>query len=128
MNIPPELKYTKTHEWVRDEGGLMLIGITDPAQDMLGDLVFVGEVEVGKQLEMGDTAGVVESVKAASDLYAPVAGEIVAFKDALMERPQLLNQKPYEAWILKLRPAQAGDLSGLLDAAAYAAALDAERK
>lgn len=128
MNIPSELKYTKTHEWVRAEGELLVVGITDPAQDMLGDLVFVGEVEVGKQLEAGDTAAVVESVKAASDLYAPVAGEIVAFNDALTESPQLLNQKPYEAWILKLRPAQAGDLSGLLDAAAYAAALDAERK
>lgn len=128
MNIPSELKYTKTHEWVRAEGELLVVGITDPAQDMLGDLVFVGEVEVGKQLEMGDSAGVVESVKAASDLYAPVAGEIVAFNEALTESPQLLNQKPYEAWILKLRPAQASDLSGLLDATAYAAAVDAEKK
>lgn len=127
MNIPDELKYTKTHEWVRAEGELLVVGITDPAQDMLGDLVFVGDVEVGKQLQAGETAGVVESVKAASDLYAPVAGEIVAFNEALNDSPQLLNQKPYEAWILKLRPANRGDLSGLLDAAAYKAAVGAEK-
>jgi glycine cleavage system H protein len=128
MNIPAELKYTRTHEWVRIDEGLVVVGITDPAQEMLGDLVFVGEVELGRKLSAGDTAGVVESVKAASDLYAPVAGEIVAFNEALAGEPQLLNQKPYEAWILKLKPANAGDLDGLLDAAAYQAALDAEKK
>ena len=128
MNIPSDLKYTKTHEWARIEEGLVVVGITHPAQEMLGDLVFVGEVEVGKTLAAGDTAGVVESVKAASDLYAPVAGEIVAFNEALAGEPQLLNQKPYEAWILKLKPAEAADLGGLLDAAAYQAAVDAETK
>lgn len=127
MDIPAELKYTKTHEWVRAEGELLVVGITDPAQDMLGDLVFVGDVEVGKQVQAGETAGVVESVKAASDLYAPVAGEIVAFNEALNDNPQLLNQKPYEAWILKLRPANRGDLSGLLDAPAYKAAVGVQK-
>jgi glycine cleavage system H protein len=126
MNIPPELSYTKTHEWVRRDGELLVVGITDPAQEMLGDLVFVGEVEVGKQLEAGDTAGVVESVKAASDLYAPAAGEIVAFNEALQDTPQLLNQKPYEAWIFKLKPA--AEPAALLDAGAYKAAVDAEKK
>jgi glycine cleavage system H protein len=127
MNIPPELRYTRTHEWVRAEGELLVVGITDPAQDMLGDLVFVGEVEVGKRVQAGETAGVVESVKAAADLYAPVAGEIVAFNEALSEEPQMLNQKPYEAWIFKLRPASQGDTSGLLDAAAYQAGVAAEK-
>jgi len=128
MHIPAELKYTKTHEWVRAEGELLAVGITGPAQDMLGDLVFVGEVEVGRQLQAGEAAGVVESVKAASDLYAPVAGEIVAFNEALNESPQMLNEKPYEAWIFKLRPSPGGELSGLLDAAAYRATLDAEKR
>ncbi|MGH8706120.1 MAG: glycine cleavage system protein GcvH [Burkholderiales bacterium] len=127
MDIPAELKYTRTHEWVRTEGELLVVGITDPAQDMLGDLVFVGDVELGRQVQAGDTAGVVESVKAASDLYAPVTGEIVAFNEALNDRPQLLNQKPYEAWIFKLKPANPGDLSRLLDAAAYRAGVDAEK-
>lgn len=126
MNIPEELKYTTTHEWVRKEGELLVVGITDPAQEMLGDLVFVGEVEVGKQVKAGDTAGVLESVKAASDLYAPAAGEIVAFNQALQDAPQLLNQKPYEAWIFKLKPA--AEPGGLLDPAAYRAAVDAENK
>jgi glycine cleavage system H protein len=126
VNIPAELKYTSTHEWVREESGLLVVGITDPAQEMLGDIVFVGDVEVGKQVAAGDAAGVVESVKAASDIYAPAAGEIVAFNEVLSDTPQLLNQKPYEAWILKLRPARAPD--GLLDAAGYRAAVDAEKK
>jgi glycine cleavage system H protein len=126
VNIPADLKYTTTHEWVRKEGELLVVGITDPAQEMLGDLVFVGEVEVGKRVRAGDTAGVLESVKAASDLYAPAAGEIVAFNEALQDTPQLLNQKPYETWIFKLKPvAEAG---ALLDPAAYRAAVDAEKK
>jgi glycine cleavage system H protein len=126
MNIPRELRYTRTHEWVRQDGELLVVGITDPAQEMLGDLVFVGEVQVGKQVKAGETAGVVESVKAASDLFAPAAGEIVAFNEALQDTPQLLNQQPYDAWIFKLRPA--AEPAGLLDAAAYEAAADAEKK
>jgi glycine cleavage system H protein len=126
VNIPAELRYTRTHEWVRKEGELLVVGITDPAQEMLGDLVFAGEVEVGKKLGAGDTAGVVESVKAASDLYAPAAGEIVAFNEALSDTPQLLNQKPYEAWIFKLKPS--AEPAGLLDAAGYKTVVDAEKK
>jgi glycine cleavage system H protein len=126
MNIPKELRYTRTHEWVRQDGELLAVGITDLAQEMLGDLVFVGEVQVGKQVKAGETAGVVESVKAASDLFAPAAGEIVAFNEALQDTPQLLNQKPYDAWIFKLKPA--AEPAGLLDAAAYQAAADAEKK
>lgn len=123
MNLPAELKYAKTHEWVRSESdGTLTVGITDTAQEMLGDIVFVGDVKVGARLAAGETAGVVESVKAASDIYAPVSGEVLAFNDSLDDAPQQINEKPYEAWIFKLKPAQPGDLAGLLDAAGYAAA------
>lgn len=123
MNLPPELKYAKTHEWVRSESdGTLTIGITDTAQEMLGDIVFVGDVKVGATLAAGETAGVVESVKAASDIYAPVTGEVLAFNNSLDDAPQQINEKPYEAWIFKLKPAKPGDLAGLLDAAGYAAA------
>ncbi|MGB2818138.1 MAG: glycine cleavage system protein GcvH, partial [Burkholderiaceae bacterium] len=92
MKFPADLKYTKTHEWAKvGDDGLLWVGITDAAQDMLGDLVFVGDVKVGETLKAGETAGVVESVKAASDIYAPVDGEVVAFNDALESEPQQLN-------------------------------------
>jgi glycine cleavage system H protein len=126
VNIPAELRYTATHEWVREEAGLLVVGITDPAQEMLGDIVFVGDVEVGRQVAAGDAAGVVESVKAASDIYTPAPGEIVAFNEALSDAPQLLNQNPYEAWIFKLKPA--GAPAALLDAAGYRAAVDAKEQ
>ena len=118
MKFPAELKYTQTHEWVKQgDDGLVWIGITDAAQDMLGDLVFVGDVKVGQTLKAGETAGVVESVKAASDIYAPVDGEIVAFNEALESEPQQLNSDPYGAWIFKMKTA--ASIDGLLDAAAY---------
>lgn len=124
MSLPANLKYTNSHEWVVvGDDGLIWVGITDPAQDMLGDLVYVGDVKVGDTLKAGETAGVVESVKAASDVYAPVAGEVVAFNEALNDAPQLLNEKPYDTWIFKLKSDAA--LDGLLDAAGYQAALDA---
>lgn len=124
MSLPANLKYTNSHEWVAiGDDGLIWVGITDPAQDMLGDLVYVGDVKVGDTLKAGETAGVVESVKAASDVYAPVAGEVVAFNEALNDAPQLLNEKPYDTWIFKLKSGAA--LDGLLDAAGYQAALDA---
>ena len=123
MNLPENLKYTKSHEWVRAESdGTLTIGITDTAQEMLGDVVFVGDVKVGAKLAAGATAGVVESVKAASDIYAPVAGEILAFNSSLEDAPQQINEKPYEAWIFRLKPANQAELAGLLDAAGYAAA------
>ena len=118
MNFPKDLKYTTTHEWAKKgDDGLLWVGITDAAQDMLGDLVFVGDVKVGATLKAGETAGVVESVKAASDIYAPVDGEIVAFNDALESEPQQLNGDPYGAWIFKMKTT--ASIDGLLDAAAY---------
>jgi len=126
MNLPSELKYAKTHEWIRADGDLLVVSITDHAQDQLGDLVYVGDVKVGARLQAGQTAGVVESVKAASDIYAPVAGEIVAFNEDLSASPEQLNQEPYTAWIFKLRPDNMADTAGLLDAAGYQASVDAE--
>jgi glycine cleavage system H protein len=103
----------------------MLVGITGPAQEQLGDLVFVGDVRVGARLAAGATAGVVESVKAASDIYAPIAGEVIAFNDALNDAPDLINGDPYGTWIFKLKPNNAADVDGLLDAAGYQAVADA---
>lgn len=124
MSLPTDRKYTTSHEWVKAEGDVLLVGITDDAQDQLGDLVFVGDVNPGAQLSAGETAGVVESVKAASDIYAPVDGEIVAFNDQLESQPELVNQAAFDTWIFKLRPANPADVDGLLDAAAYEAQSD----
>ncbi len=121
MSLPTDRKYTSSHEWVKAEGDVFVVGITDNAQDQLGDLVFVGDVNVGATLEAGETAGVVESVKAASDIYAPVDGEIVAFNDALEANPNLINESAYTAWIFKIKPANAADADKLLDAAGYEA-------
>ena len=126
MNIPANLKYTASHEWVKvGDDGLLWIGITDAAQDMLGDLVFVGDFKVGAALKAGETAGVVESVKAASDVYAPVDGEIVAFNDSLGSEPQQLNSAPYDAWIFKIKTS--ASINGLLDAKAYEANVAASK-
>ena len=120
MNLPANLKYTASHEWVKKgDDGLLWIGITDAAQDMLGDLVFVGDFKVGATLKAGETAGVVESVKAASDVYAPVDGELVAFNESLGSEPQQLNGAPYDAWIFKMK--SGASIEGLLDAKAYEA-------
>ena len=121
------MHYTEDHEWVRTEtDGTATIGITDHAQDALGDIVFIEMPEVGKAFAKGDAVCVVESVKAASDVYAPVDGEIVAFNDELEGSPQLLNESPYTAWIFKLKPAAGAGTTGLLDAAAYRAAVEAD--
>ena len=125
MSIPNDRKYASSHEWIRAEGDVMLVGITGPAQEQLGDLVFVGDVRVGAKLAAGDTAGVVESVKAASDIYAPVAGEIVAFNTALNDAPDQINGDPYGTWIFKLRATNPDEVNGLLDAEAYQAVVDA---
>lgn len=127
MNFPTDLRYTSTHEWVRVDGETLLVGISDAAQDMLGELVFVGDVKVGDTLAAGDTAGVVESVKAASDIYAPVPGEVLEFNGALETEPQKLNQAPYEHWIYRLKPKSMNDVAKLLDAAAYQATLGAQK-
>ncbi|HWL28446.1 MAG TPA: glycine cleavage system protein GcvH [Burkholderiaceae bacterium] len=125
MNLPNDRKYTSSHEWVKAEGDVFAVGITDNAQDQLGDLVFVGDVNPGTTLSAGETAGVVESVKAASDIYAPVDGEIVAFNEALNDQPNLINEAAFDTWIFKIKPTNAADVEGLLDAAAYEASMNA---
>lgn len=120
MNVPETLRYTSTHEWVRKEpDGTLSIGITDHAQDALGELVFVELPAVGRQVQGGEACVVVESVKAASDVYAPLAGEVTAVNPALKEAPGQLNKDPYGTWLFRLKPSGDADLSKLLDAAAY---------
>jgi glycine cleavage system H protein len=120
MNIPADLKYTESHEWVRAEAdGTFTVGITEYAQDALGDIVFVELPKVGKSLSAGDDAAVVESVKAASDIYAPVAGTVVAVNTAVAGAPDSINSDAYSAWLFKLQPSDPTSINGLLDAAAY---------
>lgn len=124
-NTPNELKYAKSHEWARrEDDGSLTIGITDHAQNALGDLVFVEVPKVGRKLGANESCAVVESVKAASDVYAPVAGEVIANNPALADAPETLNTDPYGAgWMWKMRPANAADVDALLDAAGYTATL-----
>lgn len=120
MNIPSDLKYTATHEWARTEAdGSVSVGITYFGQEQLGDMVYVGAPEIGRQVEAGEACGVVESVKAASDVYAPVAGVVAAVNDELANAPEAVNQDAYAAWIFRIRPADTAGLGALLDAAAY---------
>jgi len=127
-NTPAELKYAPTHEWLRrEQDGTVTVGITDHAQAALGDLVFVEVPEFGRQVSVEEACAVVESVKAASDLYAPVAGEIVAVNEALADAPEQINEDPYGAgWIFKLRPSDEAAIDKLLDAAAYQAQIAEE--
>lgn len=127
-NVPAELKYTKSHEWVRvEDDGTITVGITDHAQGALGDLVYVEAPETGESYGAGDACAVVESVKAASDIYCPVAGEIVEAHEALADEPEHVNEDPYvEGWIFRLRPEKADDLDGLMDADAYQKLIDEE--
>jgi glycine cleavage system H protein len=128
IKTPPDLKYTKTHEWARAEpDGTIAVGITDFAQEALGDIVFVEFPKVGARVSAGDAVGVVESVKAASDIYAPVAGEVVAVNDAIPEHWELVNKDAFAAWLYRLKPANPGDLAKLLDASAYAASAEATK-
>ena len=121
MNIPADLKYTESHEWVRAEAdGTYTVGITEYAQDALGDIVFVELPKVGKSYTAGDDAAVVESVKAASDIYAPVTGEVVAVNQATADSPESINADAYSAWLFKLKPSDANSINGLLSADAYA--------
>ena len=120
--LPANLKYTKSHEWVRsEEDGSLTIGITDHAQQALGDIVFLELPETGRTLSAGETCAVVESVKAASDLYAPVAGEVVAVNQDIVDTPDAVNTDAYANWLFKLQPTNAADVATLLDAAGYAA-------
>jgi glycine cleavage system H protein len=123
MSLPTDRKYAASHEWARLDGDVVVVGITDNAQEQLGDLVFVGDVNVGARLQAGEMAGVVESVKAASDIYAPVSGEVVEFNEALNDQPDLINQAAHDTWIFKIKPDDPADLDNLLDAAGYEASL-----
>jgi glycine cleavage system H protein len=127
MNLPTELKYTSSHEWVRTEAdGTLTVGITDHAQDLLGDLVFVELPAVGKSGTPGAEMCVLESVKAAADVYCPVAGTVTAVNQEVVDTPELINRDPYgAAWLFKLQPANPADVGGLLDAAGYKASVDA---
>ncbi len=120
MNVPEELRYSPEHEWVRVEGTRVRVGVTDYAQDALGDIVFVDLPAVGSEVEAGGQLGELESTKSVSEMYAPVAGTVTAVNDALAEGPERINQDPYgEGWICELELSPDADLGGLLDAAAY---------
>jgi glycine cleavage system H protein len=129
-NIPGDLKYTKSHEWVRQaQNGAIEIGITDHAQSALGDLVFVEVPDVGRALSAGEACAVVESVKAASDVYSPLAGKVIANNEALADKPELLNEDPYGAgWLFRLEATAAAAVSSLMSASAYEAFLAEESK
>ena len=121
-NIPNELKYTKSHEWIRVEDDCSLtIGVTDHAQEALGDVVFLELPEAGRSVSAGEACAVIESVKAASDIYAPVAGEIIAANQDVADAPESVNADAYVNWLFKLKPANAADVDALMDAAGYAA-------
>ena len=127
MSNPSNLKYTASHEWVKTEAdGTVSIGITEHAQELLGDMVFVEAPAVGRKLKAKEECAVVESVKAAADVYAPVSGEVTAVNSALDSAPEAINSEPYGAWIFKMKPDNAADVAALLDAAAYQAVVDSE--
>lgn len=129
MTTPHHLKYTASHEWVKLESdGTATVGITFHAQEMLGDVVFVEHPAVGRNVAKGEECGVIESVKAAADIYAPVSGEIVAANGELADAPEKINQDPYAAWMFRLKPSAPGELEQLLDAAAYQKLADAEKR
>jgi glycine cleavage system H protein len=119
MSYPTDLKYTKEHEWIRVDGATGAIGITDFAQQQLGDVVYVELPEVGATITAGQVFGTIESVKAVSELFAPVTGEVVETNSGLKDRPDHVNSKPHETWMLKVKLSNAGELSSLMDAAAY---------
>lgn len=126
--IPGELKYSKSHEWVKiEEDGTVVVGITEHAQDLLGDMVYVEVPEVDSDVEVEDACAVVESVKAASDIYSPVSGTIIESNDALTDAPELVNSDPFgEGWIMRIKLADRADLDQLMDASAYAEHVEAE--
>ncbi|MEN4872931.1 glycine cleavage system protein GcvH [Kosakonia cowanii] len=127
-NVPGDLKYSKEHEWLRKEAdGSYTVGITEHAQELLGDMVFVDLPDVGTTVSAGDDCAVAESVKAASDIYAPIGGEIVAVNDSLNDSPELVNSAPYgEGWIFKIKANDEAEVDALLDATGYSALLEDE--
>ena len=127
MSNPSNLKYTASHEWIKSEAdGTLAIGITEHAQELLGDMVFVEAPAVGRKIKAKEEVAVVESVKAAADVYAPVSGEVVAANSELDSTPEKINSDPYGAWIFKIKPDNSEDVATLLDAAAYQAVVDSE--
>ena len=129
MTTPHDLKYTSSHEWVKLEAdGTATVGITFHAQEMLGDVVFVENPAVGRKVVKGEDCGVIESVKAAADIYAPVSGEIVAANSELADAPERINQDPYAAWMFRVKPSTPGELGELLDATAYQEIAAAEKR
>jgi len=126
MSIPADLKYTESHEWVRTEAdGTLTVGITDHAQEALGDIVFLELPASGRAIKAGDAVAVIESVKAASDIYAPVSGEILESNHAIESTPEQVNGAPYETWLFKIKPAEGASLERLIDAAGYGKAIGA---
>ncbi len=128
-NIPGELKYLSSHEWARleEDGSTVTVGITDHAQDLLGDVVFVELPEVGAEIAAGEEAGVVESVKAASDIFSPVSGEVIAVNEELEDAPEMVNNEPYDdGWFFKVKISDADELNALLDAEAYSEVCEAD--
>ena len=129
MTTPDNLKYTKSHEWVRTEAdGTLAVGITFHAQEQLGDIVFVQNPEAGRRVRQGEECAVIESVKAAADIYAPVSGEVVAANQEVAASPERVNRDPYGAWLFRLKPLNPAELAGLLDAAAYAKLAASEKR
>ena len=120
VQIPDKLKYTDDHEWIREEGAYVVIGITDFAQDSLGEIVYIELPSEGDEITKGDTFGAVESTKAVSDLYAPISGDVVEVNDVLLDSPEKINEDPYaEGWMIKVRPYDSDELSGLMDTGSY---------
>lgn len=127
MSNPSNLKYTSSHEWVKSEAdGTVSIGITQHAQELLGDMVFVEAPAVGRHLKAREECAVIESVKAAADVYAPISGTVTAINSALDSGPEAINEDPYVAWIFRMKPDNAADINALMDAAAYQAVVDSE--
>lgn len=126
LNLPEDIRYSSDHEWAKVDGDTVKVGISDYAQDALGDIVFVELPEVGDTLDAGDEFGTLESVKAVSELYIPIGGEIVAVNGELEDAPELINQDPYGGWIIEIKPNDIKELDGLLDRGAYLELLKAE--
>jgi glycine cleavage system H protein len=128
MTTPDNLKYTRSHEWVKSEAdGTVTVGITFHAQEQLGDLVFIQNPEVGRKVKQGEECAIIESVKAAADIYAPVSGEVVASNQEVADSPERVNRDPYAAWLFRVRPSNPGEFAGLLDAAAYTKLAESEK-
>jgi len=127
-NVPTDLKYAASHEWIRDEGnGEYLVGISEHAQELLGDMVFVELPDIGDSVSAGDDVAVAESVKAASDIYAPIGGEIIAVNEELEDSPELVNSDPYgDGWLFRIKADDASELDNLLDAEGYSASIEDE--